>query len=106
MRKELHKVKREEVSSEAGAERDVYLTERDIPRLIELTVSSSHKWEEIGVPLGLPEYVREECTSTGSNPLRLTKILTAWMSGNSEAVKNVTLSSLKSALSSRTFSNC
>ncbi len=77
---------------------DVFLTSRDIPLLVNLIVAGSHKWEEIGIALGLPEYVREECRSAGNNPLRLSKLLSAWISGKYKKAKSTTIYSLKTAL--------
>ena len=82
-----------------GAEIGVCLTESDIPVVVELIVSSSHKWEEIGIALGLPEYVRDEFKNDVSNPSKLTRCLTAWISGK-YGVKAVTMDNLKAALSS------
>ena len=98
MRKELDKTVGGKVSS--GAESDVSLTERDVPDLVNLIVSGSHKWEEIGVALGLPEYIRDECRNVRSNPLKLTKILTAWISDSYQNAKNTDLDTLREALSS------
>ena len=98
MRKELDKTVGGKVSS--GAESDVSLTERDVPELVNLIVSGSHKWEEIGVALGLPEYIRDECRNVRSNPLKLTKILTAWISDSYQNALNATLDTLREALSS------
>ena len=98
MGKELDKTVEGKVSNEA--ECDVSLTERDVPDLVNLIVSGSHRWEEIGVALGLPEYVRDECRNVRSNPLKLTKILTSWISGSYQNAKNATLDTLREALSS------
>ena len=98
MRKELDKTVGGKVNS--GAESDVSLTERDVPDLVNLIVSGSHKWEEIGVSLGLPEYIRDECRNVRSNPLKLTKILTAWISDSYQNAKNTDLDTLREALSS------
>ncbi len=76
------------------------LTLSDIPLLIERIVGGSHKWEAIGIALGLPEYVREECKSAGSNPVKLSKLLSAWISGKYREAKSTTVHSLKTALDS------
>ena len=83
-----------------GAEVGVCLTETDIPVVIELIVSSSHKCEEIGIALGLPEYVRDEYKNDGTNPSKLTRCLTAWISGKYDGVKAGTVDNLKAALTS------
>ncbi len=63
-------------------------------------LGGSHKWEEIGIALALPEYVREECKSAGSNPVKLSKLLSAWISGKHREAKSTTVHSLKTALAS------
>ena len=98
MRKELDRVQGR--TTRGGEEGGVCLTERDIPGLVKLIVSGSHKWEEIGIALGLPRYVREECRKDGSSPLKLTRILEAWVSGSYDGAKNATLGILRAALSS------
>ena len=97
--KELTRV--EEGNASDGAEVGVCLTETDIPVVVELIVSSSHKCEEIGIALGLPEYVRDEYKNDGTNPSKLTRCLTAWISGTYDGVKAGTVDSLKAALSSK-----
>ncbi len=79
---------------------DVLFTVQDVSDLAELIVAASHKWEEIGVALGVPEYVREECRSAGSNPLKLSKLLNAWITGKYKDAKSTTVTSLKTVLSS------
>ncbi len=78
---------------------DVLFTVQDVSDLAELIVAASHKWEEIGVALGVPEYVREECRSAGSNPLKLSKLLNAWITGKYKDAKSTTVTSLKTVLS-------
>ena len=78
---------------------EVPLTEDHIPRLVELLVPGSHRWEELGIALGLPEHVRRECGNASSNKLKLTRILEEWMTGK---YKSATLASLKNALASET----
>ncbi len=79
---------------------DVLFTVEDVSDLAELIVAASHKWEEIGVALGVPEYVREEYRSAGSNPLKLSKLLNAWITGKYKDAKSTTVTSLKTVLSS------
>ena len=43
------------------------LVETDIPKLLETLVACSHKWEELGIALGLPSYVREQCRHDSFN---------------------------------------
>ena len=84
-----------------GVEVGVCLTETDIPVVVELIVFSSHKCEEIGIALGLPEYVRDEYKNDGTNPSKLTRCLTAWISGKYDGAKAGTVDNLKAALSSK-----
>ena len=98
MRKELDRVERGKASD--GADGGVCLTERDILGLVELLVTSRHKWEEISVALALPECVRFECRNLGSTPLKLTMVLREWISGSYKNAKSATLENLRKALSS------
>ena len=98
MRKELDRIERGKASD--GAEGGFYLTERDILGLVELLVTSRHKWEEISVALDLPECVRFECSNLKSDPLKLTKVLREWISGSYKNAKSATLENLREALSS------
>ena len=98
MRKELDRV--EGGNASGGAEGGVCLTERDISGLVELLVTSRHKWEEVSIALALPECVRFECRNLTSNPLKLTMVLREWISGSYENAKSATLENLKEALSS------
>ena len=99
MRKEQEGIERGKANGteKAGG---VHLTDKDVPVLIELMISGNFKWEEIGIALGLPEYVREECRNGRTNLCKLTNILTAWISGRYNGTKEVTLGSLKKALAS------
>ena len=98
MRKELNRTDGGKASG--GGEGGVCLTERDISGLVELLVTSKHKWEEISVALALPECVRFECRNLGSTPLKLTMVLREWISGSYKNAKSATLENLKEALSS------
>ena len=98
MRKELNRIDGGKASG--GGERGVCLTERDISGLVELLVTSRHKWEEISVALALPECVRFECRNLGSTPLKLTMVLREWISGSYKNAKSATLENLREALSS------
>ncbi len=84
----------------SGSSGDRFISVKDVSDLAELIVAASHKWEEIGVALGVPEYVREECRSAGSNPLKLSKLLNAWITGKYKDAKSTTVTSLKTVLSS------
>ena len=98
MRKELGRV--EGGNASGGSEGGVCLTERDISGLVELLVTSRHKWEEISIALALPECVRFESGNLRSNPLKLTMVLREWISGSYENAKSATLENLREALSS------
>ena len=98
MRKELDRVEGGKASG--GAEGGVCLTEKDVPYLVKLLVSGSHKWEAIGIALCVPEYVRDECSCHRDNPSKLSHILTAWISGSYDGARPATVDVLREALSS------
>ena len=97
LKKDVGIVKGDKITGTAASE--VPLTEDNMPRLVELLVPGSHRWEELGIALGLPEHVRRECGNASSNKLKLTHILEEWMTGK---YKSATLASLKEALASET----
>ena len=78
---------------------EALLTEDHMPMLVELLVPGSHRWEELGIALGLPGHVRRECGNASSNKLKLTSILEEWITGK---YKSATLASLKNTLASET----
>ena len=98
MRKQLDRVEGGKASG--GAEGGVYLTEKDVPYLVKLLVSGSHRWELIGIALGVPEYVRDECRDRRDNPSKLSHILTAWISSSCDGARPATVDVLREALSS------
>ena len=98
MRKELDRIEGGKASG--GAEGGVYLTEKDVSYLVKLLVSGSHKWETAGIALGVPEYVRDECSYHRDNPSKLSHILTAWISGSYDGARPATVDVLREALSS------
>ena len=98
MRKELDRVEGDKASG--GAEGGVCLTEKDVPYLVKLLVSGSHRWEAIGIALGVPAYVRDECSCHRDNPSKLSHILTAWISGSYDGARPATVDVLREALSS------
>ena len=102
MRKELDKAEEDKASDEAVTASDTCLTDKDIPLVVELVESGSHKWEEICIALGLPTNVREECRNAGKSVLKLTKVFTEWISGSYEGAKMATLTNLKMVLASKT----
>ena len=103
MRKELDRVEGDKASG--GAEGGVCLTEKDVPYLVELLVSGSHKWEAIGIALGVPEYVRDKCSCHRDNPSNLSRILTAWISGSYKGARPATVDVLREALASEVVSH-
>ena len=103
MRKELDRVEAGKASG--GAEGGVCLTEKDVPYLVKLLVSGSHKSELIGIALGVPEYVRDECSYHRDNPSKLSHILTAWISGRYDGARPATVDVLREALSSEVVSH-
>ena len=98
MRKELDRVEGGKASG--GAEGGVCLTEKDVPYLVKVLVSGSCKWNVIGIALGVPEYVRDECSYHRDNPSKLSRILTAWISGSYDGARPATVDVLREALSS------
>ena len=98
MRKEMDRI--EESKASGGAEGGVCLTEKDVPYLVKLLVSGSHRWETIGIALGVPEYVRDECTCHRDNPSKLSHILTAWISGSYDGARRATMDVLRETLAS------
>ena len=98
MRKELYRVEKGKASG--GAEGGVCLEEKDVPYLVKLLVSGSHRWEPIGIALSVPEYVRDECSYHRDNPSKLSHILTAWISGSYDGARPATVDVLREVLSS------
>ena len=98
MRKELDRVEAGKASG--GAEGGVCLTEKDVPYLVKLLVSGSHRWEAFGIALGVPEYVRYECIYHIDSASKLSHILTAWISGSYDGARPATVNVLREALSS------
>ena len=81
------------------AEGGVCLIEKDIPYLVDL-VSGSHRWEQIGIALRLPEHVRDECWNRRDNSPKLSHILTAWISGSYDGARPATVDVLREVLPS------
>ena len=80
---------------------NVFFTDKDVPALTDGLVSGCHKWEEIGLALGLPEYVRDDCRSGSSNLVRLSRVLTAWIQGGHDGNNPPTLHTLKATLTGK-----
>ena len=82
----------------ASGEDDIILTAADAKDLTELLAEKRHKWEEIAIALQLPESVKEECRGINKNIIRLNKVITCWLSGNTNTPTATTLHTLKKAL--------
>ena len=96
--KSLCEAMRKEMNKDEGDHADLFLRDSDVPALTEVLVSGSHKWEEIGIAIGLPEYVKNDCGKGDRNPVRLTNILTAWIQGGHDGSSPPTLHNLRAAL--------
>ena len=78
------------------------LNEQDIPSLLEF-ITEYHLWEEIGIGLGLPQSVIEQCRERSRYVLRLSSVFLEWMKlAGCDGVKPATLDSLREVLSSKT----
>ena len=112
LRRQVHKYELAEVVGESQASQsdvsvgvkrsrasisDYKLCELDISLLTGFLAECSHKWEELGIALGLLPHQIEECRKGSSNQIRLHKIIAQWISSDME---NPTISKLKNALSS------
>ena len=98
MRKELDRIEGGKASGRA--ESAVCFTVKDVPYLVDLLVSGSHRWEQIGIALRLPEHVTDECWNRRDNSPKLSHILTAWISGIHDGARPATVDVLREALSS------
>ena len=98
MRKELDTVEGGKASGRA--ESVVCFTVKDVSCLVDLLISGSHRWEQIGIALRLPEHVRDECWNRRDNSPKLSHILTAWISGIHDGARPATVDVLREALSS------
>ena len=77
------------------------LNEQDIPSLLEF-ITEYHLWEEIGIGLGLPQSVIEQCRERSRYVLRLSSVFLEWMKlVGCDGVKPATLDSLREVLSSK-----
>ena len=78
------------------------LNEQDIPGLLEF-INEYYLWEQIGMALGLPKRVIEECRKSNADALRLGSVFLEWMKlAGCEGVKPTTLDCLREVLSSKT----
>ena len=111
LRREVHKYELAEMVGESQASQsdvsvggkrsrtsisDYKLCEQDVSLLTAFLAECSHRWEELGIALGLLPHQIEECQKGSSNKIRLHKIIAQWVSN----MENPTISKLKTALSS------
>ena len=74
--------------------------EEDVRVLSEAPTSSSYKWEEFSVTIGIPQHIIEECRSARSNNLTLYRGLKEWVCGKHKNARHPTLGQLKQGLGS------
>ena len=67
------------IFSHVEARKVVIIEEHHIPQLMENLTEIAHMWKEIGVSVGLPEDVLQECGRGNNDLLRLHKILYRWI---------------------------
>ena len=72
----------------------------DVPILITCLIQCSHKWEELGIAVGLPTHARRECGNAASNKIKLYNVFNIWLTAAHPQAKKPTLTSLKMALAS------
>ena len=78
------------------------LNQQDIPSLLEF-ITEYYLWEQIGMALGIPKRVIEECRKNSADVLRLRSVFLEWMKlAGCDGVKPATLDSLREVLSSKT----
>ena len=81
-------------------EDDILLSESHIPCLIEVLVEASHKWEELGIAIGLPKHVISQCKHD-RHIVALNNILHEWVTGNYKGTIPATFKKLKLKLASQ-----
>ena len=72
----------------------------DVAYLMKILTGVTYIWEELGIALGLPKAVLEECRNAGNNSLRLHNLLCIWVKGKHQTAKPATLKNLKQELAS------
>ena len=90
----------------ASGEADIILTTADAEDLTELLAEKCHKWELLAIALKLPECVREKCRGLNDDIIRLNKVITHWLSGDSNTPTTTTLHTLKKALGGPIVKEC
>ena len=81
-------------------EDDILLSESHIPCLMEVLVEASHKWEELGIAIGLPRRVISQCKHD-RHIVALNNILHEWVTGKYEGAIPATFKNLKQKLASQ-----
>ncbi len=79
------------------SEGDIILSLNDVSLLVNLMTPILHKYMEVGLALKLPEYKIKQCTETNF-AMKLSYILTCWISEDRHTPPSTTLSKLKEAL--------
>ena len=82
-----------------SSDSDASFGEGDIPFLMEVLVEASHKWEVLGIAIGLPRHVISQCKHD-RHIVALNNILHEWVSGNYKGTP-ATLKNLKQKLASQ-----
>ena len=80
-------------------EDDILLSESHISCLMEVLVEVSHKWEELGIAIGLPRHVINQCKHD-RHIVALNNILHEWVTGNYKGTIPATFKNLKQKLAS------
>ena len=78
----------------------IVLKEGHVPVLTEILVDCAHKWEEIGIALGVPKSVIEDCRNNSKNAVKLYNIIFEWVKGKHQNAKPLRLKSIKVVLKS------
>ena len=81
----------------ASGEADIILTIADVEDLKELLADKCHKWELLAIALKLPECVREKYRGLNDDIIRFNKVITHWLSGDSNTPTTTNLHTLKKA---------
>ncbi len=79
------------------SEGDIILSLNDVSFLVNLMTPVLHKYDKVGLALNLPEYKIKQCTETNF-AMKLSYILTSWISEDRHTPPSTTLSKLKEAL--------
>ena len=90
-----HAILRGETGEAIDKGTGIYFAQKDVQYLTEILAEVSFKWQEIGLMLGLPPNVLEDC-SCGSSTICLSKVLINWILSN-----QASLEKLKTALCSK-----